>query len=138
MIRRPPRSTLFPYTTLFRSLRVNVGFCKISVCTQIGNQIRAEAEFNVQASCIKGLRTGCQPCRGCGRWQMVEASQAVGFHDEQTAAANLRDSMQLAGLADLVRTKRPAPRGPQILLVLSTNEALEVDPPHYFVRLHEV
>src|SRR5258706_16239376 len=24
MIRRPPRSTLFPYTTLFRSLRLNV------------------------------------------------------------------------------------------------------------------
>src|SRR4029077_21294778 len=25
MIRRPPRSTLFPYTTLFRSLRVRAG-----------------------------------------------------------------------------------------------------------------
>src|SRR2546430_12993580 len=25
MIRRPPRSTLFPYTTLFRSLHVRVG-----------------------------------------------------------------------------------------------------------------
>src|SRR5260221_13818716 len=25
MIRRPPRSTLFPYTTLFRSLRVGLG-----------------------------------------------------------------------------------------------------------------
>src|SRR3712207_8483303 len=25
MIRRPPRSTLFPYTTLFRSIRVIVG-----------------------------------------------------------------------------------------------------------------
>src|SRR3712207_7802249 len=25
MIRRPPRSTLFPYTTLFRSLRLGVG-----------------------------------------------------------------------------------------------------------------
>src|SRR5258707_9817892 len=25
MIRRPPRSTLFPYTTLFRSLEVRVG-----------------------------------------------------------------------------------------------------------------
>src|SRR3712207_7689181 len=25
MIRRPPRSTLFPYTTLFRSLRTTVG-----------------------------------------------------------------------------------------------------------------
>src|SRR3989442_6276513 len=27
MIRRPPRSTLFPYTTLFRSLPALVGFC---------------------------------------------------------------------------------------------------------------
>src|ERR1039457_7605533 len=26
MIRRPPRSTLFPYTTLFRSLRLNIVF----------------------------------------------------------------------------------------------------------------
>src|SRR5258708_10898391 len=26
MIRRPPRSTLFPYTTLFRSLGLNFGF----------------------------------------------------------------------------------------------------------------
>src|SRR2546426_6285629 len=25
MIRRPPRSTLFPYTTLFRSLRLEIG-----------------------------------------------------------------------------------------------------------------
>src|SRR2546430_17193850 len=27
MIRRPPRSTLFPYTTLFRSLLSVLGFC---------------------------------------------------------------------------------------------------------------
>src|SRR5436853_1563064 len=26
MIRRPPRSTLFPYTTLFRSIIVTIGF----------------------------------------------------------------------------------------------------------------
>src|SRR5256885_12438905 len=26
MIRRPPRSTLFPYTTLFRSFRIRQGF----------------------------------------------------------------------------------------------------------------
>src|SRR5438270_7639848 len=30
MIRRPPRSTLFPYTTLFRSF-----FASISICTSI-------------------------------------------------------------------------------------------------------
>src|SRR5688572_31047494 len=28
MIRRPPRSTLFPYTTLFRSHRVTVSQCR--------------------------------------------------------------------------------------------------------------
>src|SRR2546426_6494932 len=28
MIRRPPRSTLFPYTTLFRSLRIGENTCK--------------------------------------------------------------------------------------------------------------
>src|SRR5690242_21030903 len=28
MIRRPPRSTLFPYTTLFRSPRDRTGFCR--------------------------------------------------------------------------------------------------------------
>src|SRR2546430_11910571 len=28
MIRRPPRSTLFPYTTLFRSLLEEVGQCR--------------------------------------------------------------------------------------------------------------
>src|SRR2546428_9022049 len=31
MIRRPPRSTLFPYTTLFRSLRVSAGTLGISI-----------------------------------------------------------------------------------------------------------
>src|SRR5256885_13737591 len=30
MIRRPPRSTLFPYTTLFRSLRLGVGVGEVT------------------------------------------------------------------------------------------------------------
>src|SRR5256885_10070062 len=35
MIRRPPRSTLFPYTTLFRSLRTFLASCPAAaeVCT---------------------------------------------------------------------------------------------------------
>src|SRR2546429_4977533 len=35
MIRRPPRSTLFPYTTLFRSLRVCVAPRKIVFCSRV-------------------------------------------------------------------------------------------------------
>src|SRR2546430_12135334 len=30
MIRRPPRSTLFPYTTLFRSLMARCGACSVA------------------------------------------------------------------------------------------------------------
>src|SRR3712207_7542996 len=37
MIRRPPRSTLFPYTTLFRSVRAWIG-----TCTDVHDKRRAE------------------------------------------------------------------------------------------------
>src|SRR3989441_13322325 len=41
MIRRPPRSTLFPYTTLFRSLTVSIGlfgliFFRINMLRSVG------------------------------------------------------------------------------------------------------
>src|SRR2546422_7695327 len=37
MIRRPPRSTLFPYTTLFRS----EGYQRVSVARRIREEVRA-------------------------------------------------------------------------------------------------
>src|SRR2546428_10056058 len=42
MIRRPPRSTLFPYTTLFRSLRelVNQLFCDVPSGTGAEGPVR--------------------------------------------------------------------------------------------------
>src|SRR3712207_8387517 len=45
MIRRPPRSTLFPYTTLFRSLRAELGLSyllvahDLSVVRHISNRV---------------------------------------------------------------------------------------------------
>src|SRR2546430_13612912 len=39
MIRRPPRSTLFPYTTLFRSIEVFTGL----LSHEIGNQMVGES-----------------------------------------------------------------------------------------------
>src|SRR2546422_11390327 len=44
MIRRPPRSTLFPYTTLFRSLAIfDAGYKRgatVSRCTEHGEELR--------------------------------------------------------------------------------------------------
>src|SRR2546429_1674927 len=43
MIRRPPRSTLFPYTTLFRSVdqcrRVHVPACNVCNVTSLGRRL---------------------------------------------------------------------------------------------------
>src|SRR5689334_23829626 len=36
MIRRPPRSTLFPYTTLFRSSRVDLGRSLVGMVVRAG------------------------------------------------------------------------------------------------------
>src|SRR5256885_12145381 len=45
MIRRPPRSTLFPYTTLFRSVQVRHGLGlpdKLSLCPRVRDEIAGE------------------------------------------------------------------------------------------------
>src|SRR5256885_10735352 len=57
MIRRPPRSTLFPYTTLFRSLRLPV--LQPPVGAQRGAQHRAAAAADLtlqaRADAARGL-----------------------------------------------------------------------------------
>src|SRR5256885_10223549 len=40
MIRRPTRSTLFPYTTLFRSLQVNAEVAGLGETLELGFQLR--------------------------------------------------------------------------------------------------
>src|SRR5438445_12710486 len=43
MIRRPPRSTLFPYTTLFRSNIDKVHWCGLSMGGMVGQWLGANA-----------------------------------------------------------------------------------------------
>src|SRR3712207_9356036 len=44
MIRRPPRSTLFPYTTLFRSVDVITGTIKANFPTRISFQVTSKID----------------------------------------------------------------------------------------------
>src|SRR2546422_3216745 len=52
MIRRPPRSTLFPYTTLFRSLKIP----SISTLPEHKNDVRRAAEFVASELRSMGMR----------------------------------------------------------------------------------
>src|SRR2546426_1737391 len=47
MIRRPPRSTLFPYTTLFRSFEPTSGLAALGVARERSGVLRAEDEFEL-------------------------------------------------------------------------------------------
>src|SRR3712207_7038575 len=51
MIRRPPRSTLFPYTTLFRSHKLQWVFCR--ACHEVQEQPLGSKHL----SCVCGSRT---------------------------------------------------------------------------------
>src|SRR2546422_1331180 len=59
MIRRPPRSTLFPYTTLFRSVASNVPIVGASACggTVASNLhfIEAQGKANVRVAGVNFL-----------------------------------------------------------------------------------
>src|SRR5256885_15417352 len=48
MIRRPPRSTLFPYTTLFRSLSLGIGDQRLALCFPL----RAHGCFSLADSLV--------------------------------------------------------------------------------------
>src|SRR3712207_8533784 len=57
MIRRPPRSTLFPYTTLFRSKKGD-SVCINGACLTATKVSRAEAEFEMVSETIRRTNLG--------------------------------------------------------------------------------
>src|SRR3712207_6670545 len=62
MIRRPPRSTLFPYTTLFRSIGNRLGLEPVNVLNPDGTISESGAEFegmtreDARRAVVEGLR----------------------------------------------------------------------------------
>src|SRR3712207_8982888 len=62
MIRRPPRSTLFPYTTLFRSVRVRV------IRMDLQGHVGATGEFRMRVAQVQlRLRVLQHPRGGDGK-----------------------------------------------------------------------
>src|SRR5690348_18120410 len=60
MLRRPPRSTLFPYTTLFRSVVAGLiaGFLVAVITGDVSSQYVGAQFFDLAAPLLTGLATG--------------------------------------------------------------------------------
>src|SRR2546425_8474091 len=94
MIRRPPRSTLFPYTTLFRS-NEPVGVDEVTQCASCGKSVctahQALCAVDGQVHCSQHLRRTDQSRRlVCARHRAscTEESGAVFASDEVEACAS--------------------------------------------------
>src|SRR5256884_9011675 len=92
MIRRPPRSTLFPYTTLFRSAPVAVG--DDLELTILGRLVTCVVPTTVRVRVRDG--TTCYTpihinCRGIAGWRKGHRHQlggAVGWQDRKSTRLN--------------------------------------------------
>src|SRR3712207_8758331 len=80
MIRRPPRSTLFPYTTLYRSRRVHAGRVRN---VQHGVALRAELHALVHAR---------QKAAAPARRAAVRAARTREQHHEDRKSTRLNSS----------------------------------------------
>src|SRR3989449_3870195 len=107
MIRRPPRSTLFPYTTLFRSVR-DVG--------TPGLIERRQRVLILRASALQ-VRANVEPSQGVAL-QNVHDRRHAGQPEERVAAFLLIDSVGRA--ARIRRTERDVPVRPDRLIDVET------------------
>src|SRR5437773_3100626 len=69
---------------------------------------------------------------------MAESCQPVWFDDEKPTASDVGNTVEITGLTDSCRAIRPPPAGPQVFLVLATDEPLEVDSPDHIPGFHEI
>src|SRR3712207_8385805 len=96
MIRRPPRSTLFPYTTLFRSPRMKFGGCfaAANVATRFTNVIGPRGVWSVN---------DCRVTR-----QPVLSSCCVMRSEEHTSELQSRQYLVCRLLLEKKKTKHNA------------------------------
>src|SRR2546425_9562762 len=78
MIRRPPRSTLFPYTTLFRSLLDSAAF--------VGGTLVEEFEKSFAEFC--GVKHAIGVANGTDALMLALKALGIGRDDEVITAAN--------------------------------------------------
>src|SRR3712207_9449641 len=109
MIRRPPRSTLFPYTTLFRSLLQALqvaAFDEQSLASQVhdtpGRKVYLGLGINVNACQSLGFgQVGGQE-GGLGKESLTKSCYAIGLHQRTARRGNHHRVDNYMGLGVIV------------------------------------
>src|SRR3989449_3534771 len=97
MIRRPPRSTLFPYTTLFRSLHFGgtvgqLGTTYCYSCARGGPAVRQDARSEEHTSELQSrLHLVCRLLLEKKKKTTTKAPPLVDIRSENTSAATSAD-----------------------------------------------
>src|SRR2546429_1656264 len=81
MIRRPPRSTLFPYTTLFRSLFSRLLSAELFFCC---------LSFEVPAGILRTLKIRAWAGYAASRWRSVRCKPLISRSEEHTSELQSR------------------------------------------------
>src|SRR5258708_38294782 len=98
MIRRPPRSTLFPYTTLFRSIQTHKSGWKMVSFNSRQLRIESAAEesgiLDVRRSTMKNLLIAMLVCFCWTGVSFAQRNQADRVANERAARAAEREAAQ--------------------------------------------
>src|SRR2546428_12852236 len=105
MIRRPPRSTLFPYTTLFRSAAFDVILCFYyrdqNIYGQIRQALRPGGLLIYETYTLDQLRSAAGPRNPAHLLEPAELLRAFGDWD----VILYRETFRERGLASIVARK---------------------------------
>src|SRR5207253_10340166 len=101
MIRRPPRSTLFPYTTLFRSLTTRAGFADAL------SRSAARASAVERQDLVPRLGVASYSLRNFSRAQAIEMTKSLGVRSEEhTSELQSRGHLVCRLLLEKKKTKK--------------------------------
>src|SRR5260370_23848900 len=103
MIRRPPRSTLFPYTTLFRSPFRGAGDAAAEIRPHRFETLPAQNEHQRELVAVSRFREVMQPIDGHGY-----IPNALGHCEEPPGRANARPMTGSATKQSRVEERLPA------------------------------
>src|SRR2546430_6591237 len=128
MIRRPPRSTLFPYTTLFRSRRIRDHSRSLGTYLRLASRRGSAARVFARRASSRRFR----PCRACEPRRLRTRSRSEEHTSELQSQSNLVCRLLLEKKKNIHTTQF------SISTLLNHYPIKRTYGPHYYARSHDI